>query len=84
MSITNAEQHRQLEGKGEWRTATVLTRCSRYFGDLACCKRAITPGQRYFNTQETIPDAGIRTGLAVCAHCANAPHSADFLKARAS
>lgn len=84
MSITNAEHHRQLEGKGEWRTATVLKPCSHYFGDLACCTRAIPAGKRYFDTQETVPDAGIRKGFAVCANCANAAHSADFLKERTS
>lgn len=83
MSITNAEHHRQRENKGEWRTATKVTRCSRYFGDLACCIRAIPAGKRYFDTQETVPDAGMRAGFIVCSHCANAPHSADFLKERA-
>lgn len=84
MSITNAEHHRQTQGKGEWRSATVLMPCSRYFGGLSCCKRAITPGQRYFNTQETVPDAGLHDPFVVCANCANASYSADFLKVRAS
>lgn len=84
MSLTNAERHLRFEKKGEWRTSAKLKRCSRYFGDLACCARAIPCGERYFATQETVPDAGIRTGFDVCANCANAPHSADFLKERAS
>jgi len=82
--ITNAEHHRQLEDKGVWRTASALKRCSHYFGDLACCGRAIKAGELYFDTQERVPDAGIKTGFAVCANCANAPHSADFLRQRTS
>jgi hypothetical protein len=77
--ITNAEQHQQNECKGVWRTAQSLRRCSRYFGDLACCRRAIMPGKRYFNTQENVPDAGAVRNFIVCDHCANAPHRADFL-----
>ena len=58
--ITNAEHHRRLEKKGEWRTAHKVIRCSHYFGDLASCDRAIAPGRRYFDTNEKVPDAGIR------------------------
>ena len=83
MSLTNAEYHRQIEEKGEWRTAHRLIPCSRYFGDLACCARAIRPGQRYFDTKETVPDAGIRQSFKVCGKCANAPRSANFLADRA-
>ena len=82
MSLSNAEYHRQTEGKGEWRTAHALTRCSRYFGDLACCARAIRSGSRYFDTKETVPDAGISGPFKVCGRCANAPHRADFLADR--
>ena len=78
--ITNAEQHRLEAGAGQWRTAHRVMRCSRYFGDLACCARAIAPGQRYFDTQETVPDAGIRESFKVCGRCANAPVTADFLQ----
>jgi hypothetical protein len=84
MSLTHAERHVDLEKKGEWRTSARLKRCSRYFGDLACCARAIPAGTLYFDTQDTVPDAGIRQSFAVCANCANTPHSADFLKERTS
>ena len=84
MSRTNAEHHRDLEHKGEWRNAHQLIPCSRYFGDLACCARAIMPGSRYFDTKETVPDAGIRKSFKVCRKCANAPHRADFLADRAA
>lgn len=77
--ITNAEHHRRLEKKGEWRTAHKVIRCSHYFGDLASCDRAIAPGRRYFDTNEKVPDAGILTGFAVCANCANAAYSTSFL-----
>jgi len=80
--ITNAEHHRHTERKGEWRTAHKLQPCSRYFGDLACCLRVIKANERYFNTQETVPDAGMRHPFRVCAHCANALHNADFLTRR--
>ena len=83
MSLTNAERHQKLENKGEWRAAHRLIPCSRYFGDLACCARAIMPGQRYFDTKETVPDAGIRRSFKVCGRCANAPRSANFLADRA-
>lgn len=84
MSLTNAERHQQVEKKGEWRTAHRLTRCSRYFGDLACCTRAIRAGSRYFNTQESVPDAGVRWPFKVCGNCANAPCRVDFLASRAA
>ena len=80
--ITHAEQHRRAMGKGEWRSAHSIVRCSRYFGDLACCVRLIEPGQRYFDTQETVPDAGILRSFKVCAKCANSPVPMDFLKER--
>ncbi|HZF19477.1 MAG TPA: hypothetical protein VE008_07200 [Burkholderiales bacterium] len=82
--ITNAERHQQQERKGEWRTATAIKRCSRYFGDLACCERLIQPGRRYFDTNETVPDAGARHPFVVCANCGNAAHSADFLSNRST
>ena len=82
MSLTNAERHQQTEDKGEWRTAHRLIPCSRYFGDLACCARAIMPGSRYFDTKETVPDAGMRESFKVCSRCANAPQRADFLADR--
>lgn len=84
MSRTNAEHHHDVEKKGEWRTAHQLIRCSRYFGDLACCARAIMPGSRYFDTKETVPDAGIRQSFKVCRKCANAPRRADFIKDHAA
>ena len=84
MSLTNAERHQQVEKKGEWRTAHRLTRCSRYFGELACCAHAIMPGQRYFDTKETVPDAGITWSFKICGKCANAPHRANFLADRAA
>jgi hypothetical protein len=77
--ITNAEQHQQTEGKGVWRSAGKLRICSHYFGRLACCRHAIMPGRRYFDTQEAVPDAGMPHPFIVCDHCANAPHRADFL-----
>jgi hypothetical protein len=82
MSLTNAEYHRQTEEKGQWRTAHRVIRCSRYFGDLACCARAIAPGSRFFDTEETVPDAAIREPFKVCGRCANAPHRADFIADR--
>jgi hypothetical protein len=82
--ITNAEQHRQTQGKGAWRSAQRLRICSHYFGRLACCRNAIMPGQKFFDTEEKIPDAGVRDGFIVCDHCANAPHRADFLAGRAA
>ncbi len=80
--LSNAKRHVEREHKGKWRTAATLKRCSHYFGDLACCKRAIARGQRYFDTEETVPDAGIFEPFVVCAPCARAPHCADFLKNR--
>lgn len=81
MSLTNAEHHQQIERKGIWRIAYSLRRCSHYFGDLAVCRHAIMPGKRYFDTQESLPDAGVRNFI-VCDHCANAPHHVDFLASR--
>lgn len=78
--ITNAEQHVRENGHGEWRSATRLHRCDKYFGDIASCRRAIRAGERYFNTQETVPDAGQNEPFRVCANCANTPHRADFLQ----
>lgn len=83
MSHSHAELHQQTERKGEWRTAHAVMRCSRYFGDLACCARAIAPGQRYFDTKESVPDAGMRASFKVCGHCARSPCRADFLAPQA-
>jgi hypothetical protein len=82
MSLTNAEHHQQSERKGVWRSAHGLRCCTNYFGRLAVCRRAIMPGKKYFDTQENIPDAGVRHNFIVCDHCANAPHRADFLVGR--
>lgn len=82
--ITNAEQHQQTEGKGQWRSAQKLRICSHYFGRIASCRQAIIPGARYFDTQEILPDAGVMRGFIVCANCGNTPHRADFLAGRAA
>ena len=77
--ITNAEQHVLANRVGEWRTAHRLFRCDRYFGEIASCRRAITSGSRYFDTKETVPDAGRTASFKVCANCGNSVCSADFL-----
>jgi len=79
--ITNAEQHQQTEHKGVWRHAQSLRKCDHYFGRIASCRQAIMPGSRYFDTQENVPDAGVRHNFIVCTNCGNAPHRADFLAA---
>jgi len=79
MSITNAGRHVEIEKKGEWRVAKKLHPCSRYFGDVASCARAIATGQSYFDTEESAPDAGVRGPFVVCGNCANAAHSTNFL-----
>jgi len=84
MNLTHAEHHQQTQGKGEWRTAHKVLPCSHYFGGIACCARAIAPGQRYFDTKESVPEAGLRQSFKVCARCAHAPVRADFLAARAA
>jgi hypothetical protein len=80
--ITNAEQHQQMQGKGRWRSAQKLRICSHYFGNIAACRKAIIPGQKYFDTEEIVPDAGMTRGFIVCGNCANTPHRADFLAER--
>lgn len=80
--ITNAEQHQHTQGKGRWRTAHKLRICSHYFGRIAACRHAIMPGSRYFDTEETVPDAGITCSFIACSGCGNTPHRADFLAGR--
>jgi hypothetical protein len=77
--ITNAQRHLRDEGKGGWRIAREPLRCDRYFGEIAGCTRMIPAGERYFNTNETVPDAGIHRAFRTCKRCALAPYPPVFV-----
>lgn len=69
--MTNADQHREEHGIGQWRTSSILRRCSRYFGTYGNCKLAITKGEEFFDTQEQTADERPGSHYAVCSRCAN-------------
>jgi hypothetical protein len=67
---TNAKQHQDRHSKGTWHVADQVLKCDRYFGRVRLCTGVITPGERFFDTEER-PDAEAKgqPTFKACHHC---------------